>query len=239
MRRALIAPIVAVLLAAGSPVAVAQDGSRGFEPRTGDAWVDTWLGDINRYGGTYRDAFVDELVRYHGAPRGLVLDLLRRPGWTPGDVYFACSLASVAGRPCRYVAEQRELDRGEGWGALAQRLGIRPGSAEFHRLKRGFVPTYDRWSRPIRLDDDLAREFPGRARADRAPDAHAPASGDIPAPRHEGMRPPATLPAPAGSRGPRPPTDTPPGAAGRGAGKDRRRNGDTGRGDGNGRPDRD
>ena len=155
--------LLALALAAGAP-AMAQDATIGFDPRTGDAWVDTWLDDVNRYGRVYREPFVDELVRYRGAPRELVVELLSRPGWTPGDVYYACSLASVLGRPCRYIADEYELDRDAGWGALAQRLGVKPGSAEFHRLKRGFVPTYDRWSRPIQLDADLERAFPGRAK---------------------------------------------------------------------------
>ena len=157
-------PVLLALALAASAPALAQDAPVGFDPRTGDAWVDTWLDDVNRYGRTYREPFVDELVRYHGAPRELVVELLARPGWTPGDVYYACSLASVLGRPCRYVVDEYERDRAEGWGALAQRLGVKPGSAEFHRLKRGFVPTYDRWSRPIQLDAELERAFPGRAK---------------------------------------------------------------------------
>jgi hypothetical protein len=28
-------------------------------------------------------------------------------------------------------------NKGKGWGVIAQRLGIKPGSAEFHRLKKG------------------------------------------------------------------------------------------------------
>lgn len=180
--RALLLALALAVPGAGS----AQDRAAGFDPRTGDAWVDTWLADINRYGGAYRDPFVDEMVRYHGAPRDLVLELLRRPGWSPGDVYFACRLAATVGRPCRYVADQYERDRGEGWGAVARRLGIQPGSAEFHRLKRGFVPTYDRWGRPIRVDAELARDFPGRPMAParsrgEAPDAKpAPKRDDDP-----------------------------------------------------------
>jgi hypothetical protein len=103
-------------------------------------------------------------VRYHGAPRDLVTELLIDRRWAPGDVYYACSIASVLGRPCRYVVDEWERGHGQGWGALAQRLGIKPGSAEFHRLKKGFVPTYDRWGRPIDLDDDLVRVFPDRRR---------------------------------------------------------------------------
>jgi hypothetical protein len=43
-------------------------------------------------------------------------------------------------------------------------MGIKPGSAEFHRLKKGFVPTYDRWGRPITIDDDLRIDFPTRGK---------------------------------------------------------------------------
>lgn len=142
----------------------AQDLTVGWNPRSGDVWVDTWLGDMNRYGARYREPFIDELVRYHGAPRPLVVELLEQRRWAPGDVYFACALASSLGRPCRYVVDMYEADRGQGWGVVAQRLGIKPGSAEFHRLKKGFVPTYDRWARPIELDDDLVRVFPDRRR---------------------------------------------------------------------------
>lgn len=170
-----LSPLAPLLLAlALAPPVLAQ--APAFDPRTGDAWIDTSLADINRYGRTYRDPFVDELVRYHAAPRELVLELLARPGWTPGDVYFACSLAAAVGRPCRYVVDEYERERAAGWGALAQRLGIAPGSPAFHRLKRGVVSTYDRWGRPIRVDADLERDFPQRARP--RPERSPPAGTD-------------------------------------------------------------
>jgi hypothetical protein len=151
----------------------AQDFTFGWNPRSGDIWVDAWLGDMNRYGSRYRDPFIDELVRYHGAPRDLIEDLLRRR-WAPGDIYFACALARLAGRPCREVADLWERDHGQGWGNIAKRLGIKPGSAEFHRLKRGMVPTYDRWGRPIDLDAQLQRDFPGRGKGPKHGDDHGP-----------------------------------------------------------------
>ena len=155
---------LAVLLAGATGAAHAQDMTVSWNPRSGDVWVDTWLGDMNRYGSRYRDPFIDEMVRYHGAPRDLVSDLLTRRRWAPGDVYMACSIASIIGRPCRYVVDVYERDRGQGWGNIAKGLGIKPGSAEFHRLKNGFVPTYDRWARPITLDADLQRAYPNRGK---------------------------------------------------------------------------
>lgn len=156
--------LVSVVGLFGFGSAVAQDYTFGWNPRSGDVWVDTWLGDMNRYGSRYRDPFVDEMVRYHGAPRDLVTDLLGNRHWAPGDVYFACALASVLGRPCRYVVDVWERDHAQGWGAVAKNLGIKPGSPEFHRLKKGFVPSYDRWGRNITLDSDLQRDFPGRGK---------------------------------------------------------------------------
>ena len=153
--------LVLVLIGAN---AAAQDANGDWDPRSGDAWVDAWLGDMNHYGARYPEPFIDEMVRYHNAPRPLVVELLQTRHWAPGDVYYACAMASVLGRPCRYVADQYEADRGQGWGVLAQRLGIKPGSPEFHALKKGFVPTYDRWARPIDIDDDLRREYPEHSR---------------------------------------------------------------------------
>jgi hypothetical protein len=175
MRRPLLQPLaLAVLLAAGIGAVTAQTIS--WNPRSGDVWVDTWLSDVNRYGGRYRDPFVDEMVRYHGAPRELVTDLLVNRNWAPGDVYYACALARIIGRPCGYVADYWQEHHGQGWGVVAQRLGIKPGSAEFHRLKNGFVPTYDRWARPIQLDADLQRAYPNRGKGAAAAPKGKPAA---------------------------------------------------------------
>ncbi|MGN6512404.1 MAG: hypothetical protein ACTHKZ_02360 [Lysobacteraceae bacterium] len=172
--------LLAVALAAAIGGVCAQDFAIAWNPRSGDAWVDAQLADINHYGLRYRDPFIDELARYQGAPRDLVGELLQRQ-WAPGDIYFACALAQLSGRPCRYVAGLWERDHAQGWGAIAQRLGIAPGSPAFHRLKRGLVPSFDRWGRPIALDASLAADFPGRgvagSRERAAPARGRPADG--------------------------------------------------------------
>jgi hypothetical protein len=122
LKSGLLAMMLALAGVSGS--AGAQEIIAGWNPRSGDVWVDTWLGDVNRYGQAYREPFIDELVRYHHAPRPLVVELLERRHWAPGDVYYACAIASIIGRPCRYVVDAYEAGRGQGWGALAQQLGI-------------------------------------------------------------------------------------------------------------------
>ena len=164
MRHTFKALSLALVLAAAGQTAHAQDFTFGWNPRSGDVWMDSWLGDMNRYGQRYRDPFVDEMVRYHGAPRDLVVELIGPRRWAPGDVWMACNIASIIGRPCRYVVDVYERDHGHGWGNIAKQMGIKPGSAEFHRLKKGFVPTYDRWGRTIVLDADLERAYPNHGK---------------------------------------------------------------------------
>ncbi len=141
----------------------------GYNIRTGDVWVDTRLGEINDYGRRYRDPFVSEMTGHYGAPRSLVLELLDRRGWAPGDVYFACSLARALGIPCLDVVQRYDRNPGIGWGNLAKQMGIKPGSREFHALKNGAVGTYDRWGYPIRVDQrvsvDWSKHGPGHGKS--------------------------------------------------------------------------
>lgn len=150
-----------MLLAAGA--AVAGEYAIAWNPRSGDPWVDARLADINDYAGRHREPFVDEMVRYHDAPRDLVSELLQQRRWAPGDVYYACSIARVLGRPCRYVVDEWTRTHADGWGALTQRLGIVPGSAESRRLKQGFAATYRRWGRPLAPETPASGEAPADA----------------------------------------------------------------------------
>jgi hypothetical protein len=46
-------------------------------------------------------------------------------------------LGEMSNVPTENVMEEYKSGKGKGWGALAKRLGIKPGSSEFHALKRG------------------------------------------------------------------------------------------------------
>lgn len=157
---------LALAAALGAAALPAAAQTVGYNLRTGDVWVDTRLGEINDYGRRYRDPFVDELTGHYGAPRSLVLELLDRRGWAPADVYFACSIARALGRPCVEIVREYDRNPREGWGALAKRLGIKPGSPAFHALKRGTLGTYDRWGHPVTLDHNV--------RVDWSADRHGP-----------------------------------------------------------------
>ena len=54
----------------------------------------------------------------------------------PADAYMLFRLGEIAGQPIGQVVECYEAHKGQGWGVLAKSLGIKPGSKEFHALKR-------------------------------------------------------------------------------------------------------
>ena len=141
----------------------------GYNIRTGDVWVDTRLGEINDYGHRYRDPFVDEMSGYYGAPRSLVVELLERRRWAPADVYYACALAHSLGIPCGDVVREYDRHPGKGWGNVAKRYGIKPGSPAFHALKRGTAVTYGHWGYPVVVDRvvrvDWSQHGPGKSKS--------------------------------------------------------------------------
>ena len=55
----------------------------------------------------------------------------------PADAYIVLRLGEMSAKPTDYVMERYRSEKGKGWGALAKSLGIKPGSKQFHDLKRG------------------------------------------------------------------------------------------------------
>lgn len=161
--------ITALTLAFGLGLAGAvQAQTVGYNIRTGDVWVDNRLGEINDYGNRYRDPFINELNAYYGAPRPLLRELLDERRWAPADVYYACSIARALRVPCADIVREYDRNPGQGWGVIAQRRGIKPGSRAFHAMKHGTMHTYDRWGQPVTLDHkvrvDWSRHGPQRGK---------------------------------------------------------------------------
>lgn len=144
---------------------------------TGDAWVDRQLADIDRYAARYPAAFLDEMDRYGGTRRDYAAALLRQPGWSAGDVWFACHWAQAVHRTCREVVRARAASAAKDWKSVVQALDPQAGSAPWRGLRRALVASYDRWDRPIALEPALRAELGDRAqrlqRALQSPGADA------------------------------------------------------------------
>ncbi|MBI3528147.1 MAG: hypothetical protein HY067_09265 [Betaproteobacteria bacterium] len=55
----------------------------------------------------------------------------------PADAFMVFQLGQMARQPTDRVLQVYQAGKGKGWGAMAKDLGIKPGSPEFHALKRG------------------------------------------------------------------------------------------------------
>ncbi len=55
---------------------------------------------------------------------------------SPADAYIVFRLGEMSGRPYDRVLREYKSSQGKGWGVIAKSLGIKPGSKEFHALKR-------------------------------------------------------------------------------------------------------
>lgn len=62
----------------------------------------------------------------------------------PADAYMVLRLGEMSNQLTETVIEEYKSGKGKGWGALAKSLGIKPGSEEFHALKRGHDLYYEK-----------------------------------------------------------------------------------------------
>jgi hypothetical protein len=79
------------------------------------------------------DWLKDLSIRAEADPSGFRAELATR--FTIGNTVLR--LGEMSGKPTDYVIRQYKAEKNKGWGALAQSLGIKPGSREFHALKSG------------------------------------------------------------------------------------------------------
>lgn len=142
--------LVVVLTLWSSAGAMAQSMEEQYLPRSGDAWIDRQLADINSYAARYPRSFADEMARYYSVPRDYVEAMLQQPSWEAGDVLMACALAQALAQPCRAVVREWSRDHAEGWAGVAKRLQVKPGSAQYRELRQDIEATYSRWARPLR-----------------------------------------------------------------------------------------
>ena len=126
------------LLAASVGLVLVGGLTYGLDPSfaTGDRKLNSTLEQLNIAAGADPDAFIKRLSSVHNFPE----QELRRASETYGlggaDLFMATALAREIHRPVYSVAEEFKQNQAKGWGAIAKDLGIKPGSSEFHQLKR-------------------------------------------------------------------------------------------------------
>lgn len=79
--------------------------------------------------------FQVRLGAYFGASTSQVETIIRSVD-RPGDAYMCFRVAGIAKKPVDFVLKEYKANKGRGWGVIAKNLGIKPGSTEFHELKK-------------------------------------------------------------------------------------------------------
>jgi len=150
MRKIIALIILGAFLAAASAMAAnpkggakSTDGAQPlakpaskYAPNTGDKDLDVVLSNLNVEAGFQVDAFVSELSISYALPKIQIEDLVYKMKMPFGDVFVSVWLASSLKKPLAVVVKEYEMNRDKGWGVMAKNLGIKPGSKEFHSLKK-------------------------------------------------------------------------------------------------------
>ena len=126
------------LLAASVGLVFAVGLAYGMNPLfdTGDRRLDSTLERLNIAANADPNDFVRRLSSMHNFPEQEIRQARDTYGLEGADLFMATGLARQTRRPLYSVAEEFRRNQGKGWGVIAQDLGIKPGSSEFHQLKR-------------------------------------------------------------------------------------------------------
>jgi hypothetical protein len=98
--------------------------------------LDSFLKNVNIQAQTDMKNFSIKLSAQFGVPIPQVDAIIKRVP-APADAFMVLQLGQMANKQPEVVLQTYQRSRGKGWGELAKELGIKPGSPEFHALKRG------------------------------------------------------------------------------------------------------
>lgn len=80
--------------------------------------------------------FNNQLSQQFGIPTPNV-DAIVKAVPNPADAFMVLQISQMANVAPQVVLQKYQRNQGQGWGRLAQDMGIRPGSREFFALKNG------------------------------------------------------------------------------------------------------
>lgn len=100
------------------------------------AGLDDFLSSLNIQARADMNGFSARVGAQFGVPEAQVRTVISTVK-EPADAFMVFQLGQMAQKPPEKVVQVYQTHRGKGWGVIAKELGIKPGSPEFHALKRG------------------------------------------------------------------------------------------------------
>jgi hypothetical protein len=105
-----------------------------FNPRTGDAELDGVLRDIDKNAKNNLDFFAKDVVTKFSIAKSSIDKVIKI--MPPGDIFMAAQISFLLGKPFEVVVNTYNVHKDKGWGVIAKEMGIKPGSPEFHNMKK-------------------------------------------------------------------------------------------------------
>lgn len=97
--------------------------------------LDSFVNDLNIEAKADKDGFRMRMSAEFGVSEHRIGVVIGDVG-SPGDAYMCLKVAKVLNISSKRVISEFKKNRGKGWGVIAKNLGIKPGSKEFHALKK-------------------------------------------------------------------------------------------------------
>jgi hypothetical protein len=98
--------------------------------------LDSFLNDLNIQARADMNGFSARVSAQFGVPLPQDHAVIGTVA-APADAFMVFQLGQMTRKPPERVVQLYQANRGKGWGVIAKSLGIKPGSPEFHALKRG------------------------------------------------------------------------------------------------------
>ena len=102
---------------------------------TGSVEFDADLNEINARGSADFEMFKGDLSLFFGVSEKKIDYLKGSLNMAPGEIYFALELSKISRTSIDTIISIYDKNKHKGWGYTAKKVGIKPGSAEFHQMK--------------------------------------------------------------------------------------------------------
>lgn len=101
----------------------------------GNIYLDSDLRAVNKQASLNISTFNNDMRLSYNVSAKTLNHMSVNLNMAPGDIFLTLEIGRVARVPVDRALTVYRSQRSNGWGAIAKELGIKPGSAEFHRLK--------------------------------------------------------------------------------------------------------
>ncbi len=105
-------------------------------PGVARADLNVFLQKLNVQAKTDIGKYTVQVAAQFGMSKPQVEAIIKKTD-SPADAFMVLQLGQMAKKDPETVYRTYQGNKSKGWGAIAHELGIKPGSPEFHALKRG------------------------------------------------------------------------------------------------------